>query len=101
MFQFQRSAKCISSKGDTYSGSHYSLLPEHFQVYTGLPKGSTPPPPQFKGASAVILTHVTLYKLKSRSIHTDFRYQFFHSLIHAEGGILTLILSHHSVTLQA
>ncbi|ELU38629.1 hypothetical protein AG1IA_07356 [Rhizoctonia solani AG-1 IA] len=33
----------------------------------------------------------------TRSIHTDFRYQFFHSLIHAEGGILTLILSHHSV----
>ncbi|ELU40045.1 hypothetical protein AG1IA_05924 [Rhizoctonia solani AG-1 IA] len=38
----------------------------------------------------------TLYKLKSRSIHTDLRYQFFHSLVHAEGGILTLILSHHS-----
>ncbi|GAB1526718.1 hypothetical protein RhiTH_009890 [Rhizoctonia solani] len=39
-------------------------------------------------------TPLALYKVIILKISA---YQFFHSLIHAEGGILTLILSHHSV----
>ncbi|ELU37839.1 hypothetical protein AG1IA_08131 [Rhizoctonia solani AG-1 IA] len=64
-------------------------------VYLGFPIES-PTTLLVNNAAAIAYSNNPVQKTHcTRSIYTDFMYQFFHSLIHAEGGIPTLRYSDH------